>query len=77
MIHPVTGRNIESLTLRISHAPRTMPMVPAAASMDVVPARVLMQGRDGADVSDEEHRQDDPGRVRAPNRNAKIVRAAG
>ena len=26
MIHPVTGRNIESLTLRISHAPRTMPM---------------------------------------------------
>ena len=24
--HPVTGRNIESLTLHISHAPRTMPM---------------------------------------------------
>ena len=26
MIQPVTGRNIDSFTLRISHAPMTMPM---------------------------------------------------
>ena len=64
MIHPVTGRNIESFTLRISQ--RAEDDADAGRRQHpphVVPARVLMQRRDGADVADEEHRQDDPGRV--------------